>query len=112
MSLNPQTRMLHLMKDVNPRMRMAAGDDFAAWQAKARARLMELLGLPLERTAPNFRVDWTRDNGDFTVSKDTVIKWLGNFANYKDGKDDSYNYDGYRHQPVEEDAFSFADRLF
>ena len=53
-----------------------------------------------------------RRPGDFTVSKDTVIKWLGNFANYKDGKDDSYNYDGYRHQPVEEDAFSFADRLF
>lgn len=69
MSLNPQIRMLHLMKDVKPRMRMAPGDDFAAWQAKARARLMELLGLPLERTAPNFRVDWTRDNGGFIETR-------------------------------------------
>ena len=61
MSLNPQVRMLQLMKDVKPAMRLAQGEDFAAWQKKARARLNELLGLPLERTEPNFRVEWTND---------------------------------------------------
>ena len=61
MSLNPQDRMLHLMKDVRPAMRMAAGEDFAAWQAKARERLNALLGLPLERVEPNFRIEWTND---------------------------------------------------
>ena len=70
MSLNPQVRMLHLMKDVKPSMRMAAGEDFAAWQKKARARLNELLGLPLERTEPNFRVEWTNDESpDFTETR-------------------------------------------
>ena len=61
MALNPQVRMLQLMKDVKPSMRLAAGENFAAWQAKARARLGELLGLPLERTEPNFRIEWTND---------------------------------------------------
>ncbi|MBO4299849.1 MAG: hypothetical protein J5998_13750, partial [Clostridia bacterium] len=64
MSLDPQIRMLQLMKDAKPSMRRAANEDFAAWQAKARARLNELLGLPLERTEPNFRVEWTHDNPD------------------------------------------------
>ena len=45
MALNPQIRMLHLMKDVKPSLRLAAGEDFASWQTRARARLGELLGL-------------------------------------------------------------------
>ena len=61
MSLNPQVRVLHLMKNSKPAMRLAAGGNFAAWQKKARARLNALLGLPLERTEPNFRVEWTSD---------------------------------------------------
>ena len=39
MSLDPQVRMLQLMRDVKPAMRLAAGEDFAAWQKKARAFL-------------------------------------------------------------------------
>jgi len=70
MSLNPQVRMLHLMKDVRPSLRMAPGGDFAAWQEKARRRLNERLGLPLERTEPNFRVEWTNDeNPDYTETR-------------------------------------------
>ncbi|MBO4885041.1 MAG: acetylxylan esterase, partial [Clostridia bacterium] len=57
------------MKDVKPSMRRAANEDFAAWQAKARARLNELLGLPLESTEPNFRVEWTHDNPDCTETR-------------------------------------------
>ncbi len=61
MALDPQVRMVHLMKDVKPAMRLAKGEDFAAWQIKARTRLNKLLGLPLEHTEPNFRVEWTND---------------------------------------------------
>ena len=70
MSLNPQVRMLHLMKDVKPSMRRMAHEDFAAWQKKARVRLNELLGLPLERTKPNFHVEWTNnENQAFTETR-------------------------------------------
>ena len=66
MSLNPQVRMLHLMKEIKPSMRMAAGEDFSAWQEKARARLNQRLGLPLESTEANFRIEWTHEEPDFT----------------------------------------------
>lgn len=69
MSLDPQVRMLQLMKDVKPSMRRAADEDFSAWQKKARARLNELLGLPLERTEPNFRAEWTHEEPGFTETR-------------------------------------------
>jgi dienelactone hydrolase len=61
MALDPQVRMLHLMEDVRPALRRREGEDPAAWQTGARARLASLLGLPLERTEPHFRVDRTSD---------------------------------------------------
>lgn len=62
MSLDPQERMLDLMRRCRPAMRFSPGDDFSAWQARARARLGALLGMDrLERTDPALRVDWTRE---------------------------------------------------
>ena len=49
MSLDPQVRHLNLMKEIKPAYRYQEGEDFAAWQEKARARLAEVLGLPLTR---------------------------------------------------------------
>lgn len=61
MSLDPQVRNLQLMKDIKPLMRKSRDEDFKAWQEKAGSKLMELLGLPLERAEENFRIEWTKD---------------------------------------------------
>lgn len=62
MALNPQVKHIQMMKDVKPALRKAEGECFKAWQEKARARLKELLGLPLEAGEENFRVEWTHDD--------------------------------------------------
>ena len=70
MSLNPQERMLELMAKTKPAMRLKDGEDFASWQKKARARLGELLGLPMETVSDsNFRVEWTDETADFTETR-------------------------------------------
>lgn len=61
MSLDPQERMLELMKNTQPALRKSRNEDFSTWQTKARARLNQLLGLPLEKTEPNFRIEWAND---------------------------------------------------
>lgn len=60
------------MKAVNPSMRMAEGEDFSAWQIKARRRLEELMGLPLEKAEDNFRIEWTDDS----APNQTEIRFL------------------------------------
>jgi len=62
MALDPQVKYHLMMKEIKPSMRKAADEDFAAWQEKARAKLMELVGLPLEQGVENFRIEWTRDD--------------------------------------------------
>lgn len=66
MSLDPQVRHLNLMKEIKPAYRYQEGEDFAAWQEKARARLAEVLGLPLTRCEENFRIEWTHEEEDKT----------------------------------------------
>ncbi len=66
MSLNPQIRHIDLLSKCAPSMRMNAGEDFAQWQEKARQKLGSLLGLPMEHTAPNFRVEWEKDFDTYT----------------------------------------------
>ena len=61
MALDPQVKNLLMMKEIKPALRKQAGEDFAAWQETARAKLMELLGLPLEQGEENFRIEWTKD---------------------------------------------------
>ena len=70
MALDPQVRMINLMKNVRPAYRMKAGEDFSAWQKRARACLRGLLGLPLERTDPRFRIEWTNNESpDYTETR-------------------------------------------
>ena len=66
MSLDPQVRHLNLMREVRPAFRYSEGEDFAAWQRRARVRLEQVLGLPLERCEENFRIEWTREEEDKT----------------------------------------------
>ena len=66
MSLDPQVKHIKMMRNIKPSMRMAEGENLAAWQEKARARLMELLGLPMEKAEENFRIEWTHEEEDKT----------------------------------------------
>lgn len=69
MALNPQTKHIDLLKRINPSLRMRPGEDFPAWQAKARAKLNALLGLPLETCESDLRVEWQQDRGDHTETR-------------------------------------------
>ena len=44
MEILPKDYNLELIKNITPSMRYKDGEDFAQWQANARARLCELLG--------------------------------------------------------------------
>lgn len=69
MKLNPQTVHIEMLKTLTPRLRYAPGEDFAAWQSAARARLNELLGLPLPACEPDLRIEWQQDMGDYTETR-------------------------------------------
>ena len=62
MALDPQMKYTHLMKTMKPSLRKRRDEDFNAWQIKAREKLMELVGLPLEQGEENFRIEWTKDD--------------------------------------------------
>ena len=64
MSLDPRDRHMELLEKSRFTMRKRPDEDLAAWQDKARARLTELLGLPMERAEEDhFRVERTEDFG-------------------------------------------------
>ncbi len=70
MALDPQVRMIQMMKTVKPAFRLKAEEDFPAWQKRARDHLSCMLGLPLERTESNFRIEWTKnENPDYTETR-------------------------------------------
>ena len=70
MSLDVQAKHIKLMRSINPSMRKLPEESFTEWQDKARAKLRELLGLPLETvTDPNFRIEWTHDEGTHTETR-------------------------------------------
>ena len=66
MSLHPVPLHEQLFKTLTPAMRMKPGETFAAWQAKARAKLAETLGWPLLRAEENFRIEWEKDYDENT----------------------------------------------
>lgn len=62
MSLDPRVRHMELLRTSRFTMRRQPEEDLAAWQERARKRLTELLGLPMEPAADDrFRIEWTRD---------------------------------------------------
>ena len=48
MALDVQVKHIKMMRSVNPTMRKLPEESFTEWQDKARAKLKELLGLPME----------------------------------------------------------------
>ena len=70
MSLDPQTYLLTLMKQVQPAYRRGADEPLEAWQEKARARLGELLGMArMTPTEPDFRIEWTQQKDGYTETR-------------------------------------------
>ena len=66
MHYDPQERHIELMRHAPRALTYKAGEDFAAWQVKAREKLAELLGLPLEMPASdNFNIEWEQDGENF-----------------------------------------------
>ena len=59
MALDPKVKHRLLMQQAKPDMRWTSGEDVSAWQEKARAKLREVLGLPLEACDENLRIEWT-----------------------------------------------------
>ena len=57
-------RLEHELRGARPSMRYVGGD-FTAWQTEARAKLKEILGIPLERTEPDLRIEFDRDEEGF-----------------------------------------------
>ena len=63
MALDPRIKNGQLMQEVQPALRWQEGEDVLAWQAKAREKLMELLGWPLESCDDNkFCIEWTKED--------------------------------------------------
>ena len=70
MALDVQVKHIKMMRAVNPSLRKLPEESFTEWQDKARAKLKELLGLPMETvTDPNFRIEWTHDEGTYTETR-------------------------------------------
>ncbi len=45
------------------------GGELAAWQTRAREKLTSLLGLPYEKTDPDFRIEFTKETPEFTETR-------------------------------------------
>ena len=66
MHYDPQERHIELMRHAPRALAYREGEDFAAWQVKAREKLTELLGLPLEMPeSDNFNIEWEQDGENF-----------------------------------------------
>jgi len=73
MSLDPWERHMELMKQSRFTMRKQPEEDLFAWQVRARERLTELLGLPMEAAQDeDFRIEWTKQ----TDNACTEIRFL------------------------------------
>ena len=62
MALNPHVQHHQLMQDIQPDMRYQPGEDVLAWQQKARAKLAEVLGLPVISCEENLRIEYQKED--------------------------------------------------
>ena len=69
MAMDPRVLHAQLMQSIVPDMRYQAGEDISAWQEKARAKLREVLGLPLQKVEDNFHVEWTKEEETLTETR-------------------------------------------
>lgn len=64
-NFNPSLLAAEYMKNNIPTMRYNESDDFADWQKKAREKLNDLLGLPLEKCDAEFEIEYEKQCEDF-----------------------------------------------
>ena len=74
MKVLPWMHNLELIKAVTPSMRYQEGEDFAAWQKEARAKLMELLGMQNIQRAQDdqFTIEYTKETEEYTEYRFTL----------------------------------------
>ncbi|MDR1566965.1 MAG: alpha/beta hydrolase family protein [Treponema sp.] len=54
---------------ITPSMRWDGSEDFTLWQGRARAKLLELLGLPFTNCGEQFQIEYREDRGTFTETR-------------------------------------------
>lgn len=74
---DPQKWHEELMRNISPQLAYKQGEDFKAWQEKARNTLEKLLGLPLVKTEPNVRIEYEKETEEF-VEKRFIFTSEGN----------------------------------
>lgn len=62
----PLAKNREIAKNTVPSMAYDGKEDFAAWQARARAKLEELLGLPFERCDDQLTIEWKKELEEYT----------------------------------------------
>ena len=74
MNVLPSMYNLELIKAINPSMRYRDGEDFAAWQKEARAKLAELLGLDNMKKAEDdkFTIEYQKETDEYTEYRFTL----------------------------------------
>ncbi|MCL1888794.1 MAG: hypothetical protein FWF96_08000, partial [Kiritimatiellaeota bacterium] len=72
-TLTPHRFNLAWLAKTTPSLRYTGTEPFAQWQTRARAKLAELIGLPLfQRCAEDFDVEFTTACADFTETRFTI----------------------------------------
>ena len=69
MSLDPKVAHEMRMKACRPSLRKGPDEPLIPWQAKTRAELEHMLGLPIAGGEDHFRVEWTREEAAFTETR-------------------------------------------
>ncbi len=69
----PQIKNLELIRNVTPSMRYTSDKSFAEWQKEARAKLIELLGIPsMKKCDTQFNIEFEKEFDDFTEYRFTI----------------------------------------
>ena len=65
---------LEIIENIHPEMRYDGKEDFKAWQAKARAKLSELLGMKNLKKSENnnFNLEYVKEEADYTEYRFTL----------------------------------------
>ena len=77
---DPMVQLDDLMKNAVRAGTIQPGEDLAAWQTAARARLETLLGLPFERCDEQFKIEWQKECGEYTERSTGSYNNICNYA--------------------------------
>lgn len=69
---NSHLQETNILKSIKPSMRYNSDMPFEDWQSKARTKLFELLGLPLEYCESKFEIEYTKEHDTYTEYRFSV----------------------------------------